>query len=73
MVKGKKGGSQKTEAINMRLDPELKGMIDEIVRRRRMQTGEDVRFSEVARELLRSGMKNQLEELASNSRKKGDD
>lgn len=53
----------KTKTVTMRLDPDLKRLIDEVARLRRMQTGDDVRFSEVARELLHAGLERKLSEL----------
>lgn len=65
-------GPEKNKTVSMRLDPELKQVIDEVVKLRRMQTGDDVRFSEVARELLHAGLERSLKELEEKIGKEGD-
>lgn len=65
-------GPEKNKTVSMRLDPELKQVIDEVVKLRRMQTGDDVRFSEVARELLHAGLERSLRELEAEIGHEGD-
>jgi hypothetical protein len=56
-------GKEKNKTVSMRIDPELKKVVDEVVRLRRMQTGEDIGFSDVVREFLHNGLEEKLSQL----------
>lgn len=65
-------GAEKNKTVSMRIDPELKRVIDEVARLRRMETGDDVGFSEVIRDLLHGGLERKVRELEEEIKQEGD-
>lgn len=65
-------GAEKNKTVSMRIDPELKKAVDEVVKLRRMQTGEDIGFSEVVREFLYSGLEKKLSQLEEEAKQEQD-